>query len=154
MPSTTRAAVDGWRRSMSEPPVGGGAGVGNVGAIGPRADGAVEMLAERGMVLGDPGHRLADRAGHSGSSAFGRGRGSSITPTQPERARQLLNQEVTLGVGLGGPLGVADGMGLLEVVVDLGQASAVGVLGLGVEAFARVAECRARQAGAGRLAAF
>jgi hypothetical protein len=39
------------------------------------------MLAELGMVLGDPGHRLTDRAGHSGSSALGRGRGSSITTT-------------------------------------------------------------------------
>src|SRR5215218_4346175 len=139
---------------MSEPPVGGGARVGNVGAIGPRADGAVEMLAERGMVLGDPGHRLADRAGHSGSGALRGGRGSSITTTQPERARELLNQEVTLGVSLGGPRGVADGAGLLKVVVDLGQASAVGVLGLGVQDLARVAECRTRQAGAGRLAAF
>jgi hypothetical protein len=104
------------------------------------------MLAELGMVLGDPGHRLADRAGHSGSGALGRGRGSSTTTTQPERARQLLDQEVTFGVGLGGPLGVADGTGLLDVVLDLGQASAVGVLGLGVEALAGVAECRPRQA--------
>ena len=106
------------------------------------------------MVLGDPGHRLADRAGHSGSGALGRRRGSSITATQPERARELLDQEVAFGVGLGGPLGVADGAGLLEVVFDLGQASAVGVLGLGVQDLARVAECRTRQAGAGRLAAF
>jgi hypothetical protein len=81
MPNTTRSAVDGWRRSMSEPPVGGGARVGNVGAIGARADGAAEMLAELGMVLGDPGHRLADRAGHSGSGALGGGCGSSITVT-------------------------------------------------------------------------
>jgi pimeloyl-ACP methyl ester carboxylesterase len=35
------------------------------------------MLAELGMVLGDPGHRLGDRAGHPGSSALGRGCGSS-----------------------------------------------------------------------------
>jgi len=42
------------------------------------------MLAELGMVLGDPGHRLADRAGHSCSSALGRGRGSSITTTQDD----------------------------------------------------------------------
>jgi hypothetical protein len=54
-----------------------------------------------------------------------------------------LDQEVAFGVSLGGPLGVADGAGLLEVVVDLGQASAVGVLGLGVQALASVAECRA-----------
>jgi hypothetical protein len=39
------------------------------------------MVAELGMVLGDPGHRLADRAGHSGSGALGRGCSSSITAT-------------------------------------------------------------------------
>jgi hypothetical protein len=39
------------------------------------------VLAELGMVLGDPGHRLADRAGDSGSGALGRGCGSSITTT-------------------------------------------------------------------------
>src|SRR5215212_11253191 len=76
---------------------------------------------------------------------------SSITATQPKRARQFLDQEVALGVSLRGPLGVADGAGLLEVVVDLGQPSAVGVLGLGVQALARVADARAGQAG--RLAA-
>src|SRR5215216_786292 len=86
----------GWRRSRSESPVGGGARVGSVGAIGTRADGTAEMLAELGMVLGDPGHRLADRAGHTGSSTLRGGRGSSITATQPKRARQLLDQEVAL----------------------------------------------------------
>src|SRR5215218_4981297 len=98
---------------MSEPPVGGGARVGNVGAIGTRAYGAVEVLAELGMVLGDPGHRLADRAGHAGSSALGGGRGSSFTTTQPKRARELSNEEVALGIGLRGPLGVSDGARLL-----------------------------------------
>ena len=95
------------------------------------------MLAELGMVLGDAGHGLADRAGHRGSGALGRGRGWSITTAQPERARELSNQELALDVGLRGPFGVADGARLFEVVVDLGQASAVGVLGLGVQALAR-----------------
>ena len=109
------------------------------------------MLAELGMVLTDPGHRLADRAGHTGSGTFGGGGGSSTTTTQAERARELSNEEVAFGVGLRGPLGVADGARLLDVVVDLGEASAVGVLGSRVEDLARVAECRARQVG--RLAA-
>ena len=41
-----------------------------VGAIGTGADGAAEMLTERGMVFTDPGYRLADRASHTGSSAL------------------------------------------------------------------------------------
>jgi hypothetical protein len=109
------------------------------------------VLAELGMVLTDPGHRLADCPGHSGSSALGCGRGSSIATTQAKRVRELANEEVAFGVGLRGPLGVADGMRLVDVVVDLGEASAVGVLGSRVEDLAGVAECRARQAG--RLAA-
>jgi murein DD-endopeptidase MepM/ murein hydrolase activator NlpD len=62
------------------------------------------MLAELGMVLGDPGHRLADRAGHGGSGALGCGRGRSIATAQAERTRELPNEEVALGVGLRGNL--------------------------------------------------
>jgi len=139
------------RRSLSKPPPGGGARVGKVGAIRTGADGTAEMLAELGMVLTDPGYRLADRAGHTGSSALGRGCGSSIATTQANCARELSNEEVAFGVGLRGPLSVPDGARLLDVVVDLGEASAVGALCSCVEDLARVAESRARQAG--RLAA-
>ena len=135
----------------SELPPGGGARVGEVGAVRAGADGAVEVLAELGMVLTDPGDRLADGAGHTGSSALGRGRGSSIATTEADRAGELANEEVAFGVGLRGPLGVPGGARLLDVVVDLGEAPAVGVLGSRVEDLARVAERRARQAG--RLAA-
>ena len=99
------------------------------------------------MVLADPGDRLADGAGHAGASALGRGRGSSIATTQADRARELADEEVAFGVGLRGPLGVAAGVRLLDVVVDLGEASAVGLLGSRVEHLAGVAECRARHAG-------
>jgi hypothetical protein len=71
----------GRRRSMSKPPPGGGARVGKVGAIRAGADGTAEMLAELGMVLTDPGYRLADRAGRSDSGTLGRGCGSSIATT-------------------------------------------------------------------------
>jgi hypothetical protein len=96
------------------------------------------------MVVSDPGYCLADRAGHAGSSALGRGRGSSMTTTEAERAGEFADQEVAFGVGLCGPLGVPDGAGLFEVVVDLGEGSAVGVLGARVEDLARVAMQRAR----------
>ncbi|HZI92344.1 MAG TPA: hypothetical protein VFD31_12075 [Thermoleophilaceae bacterium] len=105
----------------------------------------------------DPGHRLADRAGHTGSGALGRGCSPSIATAQADRARELSNEEVTFGVGLRSTLGVSDGARLLDVVVDLGEASAVGVLGRRVEDLARVARVargtqgRARQGG--RLAA-
>jgi hypothetical protein len=91
------------------------------------------MLVDRGMVLTDPGYRLADNAGHTGSSTLGRGCGSSIATTQANRARELSNEEVAFSVGLRGPLSVPDGARLLDVVVDLGEASAVRVLGARVE---------------------
>lgn len=102
------------------------------------------MLAEFGVVLGDPGDRLADRAGHTGSSTLGRGCGSSIATTQANRARQLPDEEVALGVRLCGPLRVPDGVRLLDVVFDLGEAPAVRVLGSRVEDLAGIAECRMR----------
>src|SRR3954468_23636175 len=102
------------------------------------------MRAELGMVLTDPGHRLADRAGDADPSSFGCGCGSSATTTEAERARQLSNEEVAFGVGLRRPLGVAGGTRLLDVVVDLGEAPAVGLLGSRIEDLARVADCRAR----------
>src|SRR5215207_3483539 len=105
------------------------------------------MFAERGMVLADPAYGLADRAGHTCSGALGRGRGSSMTAAEAERAGELANEELAFGVGLCGPLGVPDGAGLVEVVVDLGEASAVGVLGAWVEDLAGVAEQRARRGG-------
>ena len=73
---TTKAAADGWRGSISESPVGGGARVGNVGAIGPRADGPAEMLAELGMVLGDPG---SSPGGPPGSHRLKRTRTRTMT---------------------------------------------------------------------------
>ena len=103
-----------------------------------------EMFAEPGMVLTDPGYRLANRAGDTGSSALGRGCGSSIATVQPNRARELSDEEVAFGVSLRGPLGVPNGVRLVDVVFDLGEASAVRVLGSRVEHLASVAQYRAR----------
>src|SRR5680860_1417772 len=97
------------------------------------------------MVFTDPGYRLADGAGHARSSALRGGGGSAFATTQAKCARKLADEEVAFGVDLRGPLGVPGGAGVLEVVVDLGEASAVGKLGLRVEELARVAEGRARQ---------
>lgn len=94
------------------------------------------------MVFTDLGHRLADRTGYGGSSAFGRGRSSSVATSETERGCELSNEEVAFGLCLGESLGVADGARLLDVVVDLRDAPAVGVPGSGVEDLARITECR------------
>src|SRR4051794_15211956 len=111
-----RTAVQG-----SDLPSGGRTGIRKVGAVRTGADRAAEMLAEQRMVLTDPPHRLADRAGHTGTSALGPGRRPSATPAQAERAGELAHEEVTFGLGLRGLLGVPAFGRLGDVVVDLGQ---------------------------------
>ena len=135
------------RHVTSEPPPSGDAGVGNVGAVRTGADRTTEMLAQVGMVLTDPGDRLAYRASHARSSSLGCGGGAPAATAEAERAGQLSNEEAAFGVGLRGPLVVPGRARLLDVVIDLGEASAVRVLGLRVEELARIAECRARQVG-------
>src|SRR3954470_19755210 len=95
-------------RSTSELPSGGSAGVRSAGAVRTGADRAAGMRAESGMGLSDPPDRLADRARHTGPSALGRGRSPSSTPAQADRAGEFLHEEVTFGVGLRGPLRVAE----------------------------------------------
>jgi hypothetical protein len=102
------------------------------------------MLAEPGVVLTDPGYRVSNGAGDTRSSPFRRGRGSSLPPAEPERARQFSNEEVAFGLGLGGPLVVPVRGRLLDVLGDLREAPAIGLLGLRVDDLARVAECRVR----------
>jgi hypothetical protein len=86
------------------------------------------VLAELGILFADSRYPLADRAGHTGSSALGGGCGPPIATTEADRARELSDQEVALGVGLRFPHGVLDGARLVDVVFDLGEAAAVGVL--------------------------
>src|SRR5215211_1413551 len=126
--------------STSRRPRRGGAGVRHICAGRAGANGAVEVLAELGMVLADPRYPLADRAGHTGSSALGGGCGPSIATTQTDRARELSHQEIALGVGLRLPPVVPEGARLLDVVLDLAETAAVGGLGPFVEDRARVAE--------------
>ena len=128
--------------SMSTVP-SGDARVGKVGAIGTGPDGAAEMLLERGIVLTDPRDGLTNRAGHGGSSAFGRGCCPSIATTQADCARELSNEEVAFDLSLGSSLRVPDGKRLVDVVVDLGEASTVRVLGSRIEHLPCVAEYRA-----------
>ena len=94
----------------------------------------------------DPGHRLAECAGHPGPGAFGCGSGSSTSTAQADRAGQFSNEEVAFGVGLRCPFDVAGCLRLLDVLVDLDEASPVGVLGSRVEDLTGIAE-RVGQAG-------
>lgn len=124
---------------MSRPPSGVGARVGNVGAIRAGADRPVEMLAELRMVLTNPDYRLADRTRHADSCPLGRRRGPSVAAMEADRARELSNEEVAFGVCLHLSLGLRESARLLDVVLDLGEAPAVGVFGSPVEHLAGIA---------------
>ena len=102
------------------------------------------MLAELGVVLADPDHRLADRAGDADSSALGVRRGASVAATEADGARELTHEEVAFRVCLRLSLGVVEGARLCDVVLDLGEATAVGVLGSRVEHLAGIAGTCAR----------
>jgi len=114
----------------------------HIRAVRAGADRVAEVLAELGVVFADPRYRLAHRAGHTGSSAFGGGCGPPLATTQADRARELSDEEVTLGVGLRLPHVMLDGARLLDVTFDLDETAAIGVLGPLIEHLARVAERR------------
>src|SRR3954454_10984780 len=132
---------------VSKRPGGGSAGVGDVGAVRAGADRPVEVLAELGIVLPDARYRVAEGAGHAGSGALGRRRGAPVAAAEADRARELSNQEVAFGVGLRGSFGVAEGARLVDVVLDLGEAPAVRVLGSWVEELGPIAGARGAPGG-------
>src|SRR5215213_3117515 len=98
-------------------------------------------------MLTDPGDRVSNGARDTCSGTFRRGGGPPFTTTEAECSRELCNQEFAFGLRLGSPLVVPSGAGLLDVVVDLDEAPAVGLLGLRVDDLARVAERPVRQSG-------
>src|SRR4051794_40137914 len=102
---------------MSELPSCGSVWIGNVGAVRAGADRLLEVRAELGMVRSDPDHRLADRAGHADSSPLGSRRGASVAATEPDRTRELPNEEAALRVCLRLSLGVLESARLLDVVL-------------------------------------
>ena len=98
------------------------------------------MLAEPWMVLSEPRHRLANRAGDTGPGTLGRGRSTPSTTTEAEGAGELLHEEVAFGVRLRGSLDVPDRARFGDVLVDLVETPPVGLLGLCVEKLAGVAD--------------
>src|SRR5688500_18009316 len=105
------------------------------------------MRAECGVVLSDACQRMTDGAGHCCSTALRGGCGSSFAAMQAKSGREFSDEKVAFGVGLRGSLRVPRCVGLLDIVVNFGEAAAVGVLSSQVEDFAGVAESRARHAG-------
>ena len=96
------------------------------------------------MVLSNPEDCLANGPGHTGASALGGRSDPSIATAKADRARQLASEEVALGVRLGSTRGVAPGLRLLDVVFDLREAPAIGILGSLVEDRSGVTERRGR----------
>src|SRR5678816_1177451 len=85
------------------------------------------------MMLPYARHRLAHRARHARSSALGGRSASSIAAPQTDRARQFASEKIALGLGLRKPCGISDRLRLSDILVDLGEASAVCIFGSGIE---------------------
>src|SRR5262245_11351757 len=108
-------------RSISKVPPHRDARVGFVGAVGPGSDRALEVLAERVVMIGDPGDCLTHGAGRGDPGPFRCRARTALAPTESDGPREFAEQEVALRVGLRLPLGVPYGTGVLDVFVDLGE---------------------------------
>jgi hypothetical protein len=61
------------------------------------------VLTQPGVVLADPSDRVSNGAGDACPSPFRRRRGAPFTTTETEGPRELPDEEIALGLGLGGP---------------------------------------------------
>ena len=99
--------------------------VGHIGAVGAGPNRAIEMLAERGMVLADARQGLADSPGDCASGTFGRGPGAPITPPESDCTGELPDETFAFRIRLRGPFNVTDRPRFLDVFVDLGEPAAI-----------------------------
>ncbi|WP_123746974.1 hypothetical protein [Saccharothrix texasensis] len=87
------------------------------------------MVAEVGEGLGDAGDGGTDRAGDVDPGPF-RGRsGGPGASAEAEGRRELPGERVELPARPGGPLGVVEGFGVGQLLPQLGQPAATGLLG-------------------------
>jgi hypothetical protein len=94
------------------------------------------------MMFQNACHGLPDGSCDAGSGAFGGRAGAAILATEPDGATELAAKEVTFDLCLGGALAIAVDLCLLDVLVDLLQASPVHIFRLGVEHDAGIAGVR------------
>lgn len=73
------------------------------------------------MVLVDTSHGLPHGPRDAGARALRDGGSTPIATAETNGTGQLPDQQVTFGLGLGGPLVVPGGQCLLDVFVDLGE---------------------------------
>lgn len=107
--------------------------VGGVGAVGARADGAVEVVAERGRGLAEAADGLAHGLGDGGPGPFGGGSGVPVAAAESDGPGEFVDQEVAFELGLLPPGDVVVGAGVLDVLLDLGEPPPVHLLGAVVQ---------------------
>ena len=103
-------------------------------------NGAAEVLPQPRIEISEANHRVTHGASHRHTSSFGCGRGPSAPTAETESPGELSNQEVALQFRLRRTLGVARRARVLQVAIDVGEASAVRLLRLRVEDLAGVTE--------------
>src|SRR6266542_1778822 len=99
--------------------------IGPVRAERSRLDRPLEMLAQGIAVLPDARDGRSDGAGNTDPRPLGRRGGAPGPPAEAERAREFRDKEVALLLGARGPLVVAEGPCLLELLLELGQPTAI-----------------------------
>ena len=91
-------------------------------------------------MLGDPSESVGDRARHVDPRSLRGGSGLGITTATAERRRQLVRDEVDLGLKSVRARVIVEAVGLFELLAQLIEASAVFGFGLRVEDLSSVAE--------------
>lgn len=99
------------------------------------------MVAQRRVVPPDPGESLSHRARNGASRALRCVTGAPITASHPDSTRQFPYQEVAFGIRLRRARRVAEHLRLRDVLVDLGETTAIRGLGARVEQFAGITCC-------------
>ena len=124
-------------RSSGFPSYGDSA-IRQVNAVGAGTNRTIEVVAQRGVVLSDPGQRVAHRACDGTSRTFGTGTGAPVTTSQSDGPGQFALQEVAFDLPLRSSIGVAERVRFREVLVDLSQPAAICSLRLRVQQFASI----------------
>jgi len=79
-------------------------------------------------VVGDALQRRADRARDVDAGALGVRAGLAVATMQADRAGELARDELELLARAGGALGIVEGLGLVDLLLQLADAGAVGRL--------------------------
>src|SRR5262245_43000198 len=129
----SRTAVCSLRAAAVEGPGDGNPGVGVVAAVRPCADRHLEVTAQRRVDIDSMSDDRRGVAGRRHARPLGWRRGPPVAPANPDRSRELVGERVDLGLDVGDTAQIVVATGLFEVLAELVEPAAIGLLRCGIE---------------------